>query len=166
MTVYFHQSAKCDIRFHISKANYLDKVVPGQSGHAGNVLEVLEIIMKIAKIIVVTGLVSSLFTGAAFAQTAPAPGVAPSSSSASVTCVTEKMSSDSLVGDILDNPTAKAILIKHVPEIGQSDQIEQARPMTLRSLQDYAAEAFTDKVLAELDADFATIPVCPVAAQK
>lgn len=122
--------------------------------------------MKIAKIIVAAGLASCLSIGAAFAQATPASDAAASSSSASVTCVAEKMSSDSLVGDILDNPTAKAILIKHVPEIGQSDQIEQARPMTLRSLQDYAAEAFTDKVLAELDADFATIPVCPAAAKK
>lgn len=75
-------------------------------------------------------------------------------------CVAEKLTSDSLVGDLLDNEAAKAILIKHVPDLKDNDQIEMARAMSLRSLQAYAADTFTDKVLASIDADLATIPVC------
>ncbi|MGV7207159.1 hypothetical protein ACLB1G_04825 [Oxalobacteraceae bacterium A2-2] len=69
-----------------------------------------------------------------------------------------KLSSDSTVGEILDYPAAKAVLVKHIPAIGQDDQIEQARNMSLRSLQEFAPEAFTDAVLAAIDADLAKLP--------
>jgi len=32
--------------------------------------------------------------------------------------------------------------------------------MTLRSLQAYAADTFTDKVLADIDTDLAALPAC------
>jgi hypothetical protein len=75
-----------------------------------------------------------------------------------------KLSVDSLVGDILDYPAAKAVLVKHIPAIGEDDQIEQARSMTLRSLQQFAPDAFTDAVLAGIDADLAKLP--PPGAPK
>lgn len=96
----------------------------------------------------------------AIAQTAAPDAASSASSSASASCVADKLSSDSTVGDLLDNPAAKAILIKHVPELANNDQIEQARPMSLRSLQTYAPDTFTDKVLADIDTDLAAIPVC------
>lgn len=69
-----------------------------------------------------------------------------------------KLSSDSTVGEILDNPAAKAVLIKHIPALAQDDQIELARNMSLRSLQQYAPDDFSDQVLAALDADLAKLP--------
>jgi hypothetical protein len=75
-----------------------------------------------------------------------------------------KLSVDSFVGDILDYPAAKAVLVKHIPAIGEDDQIEQARGMTLRSLQQFAPDAFTDAVLAAIDADLAKLP--PPGAPK
>ena len=121
--------------------------------------------MKIAKVSTLATFLFAAGAVVASAQTAPvqAPGAA---APAAVTCVAEKMSSDSTVGEILDNPTAKAILINHVPEMGTDDQIEMARAMTLRSLQAYAADTFTDKLLGELDAEFGAIPVCPAGAAK
>jgi hypothetical protein len=116
--------------------------------------------MKFAKVTAIAGFVLAVTAAGAMAQTAPATGQGASSAAAAPTCVAEKLSSDSLVGDLLDNPAAKAILIKHVPALKDNDQIDQARPMTLRSLQAYAADTFTDKVLADIDADLATIPVC------
>lgn len=87
------------------------------------------------------------------AQTAQQPQAAAPAAQAQA-----KLSSDSLVGDILDYAPAKAVLVKHIPAIGQDDQIEQARTMTLRSLQEFAPEAFTDAVLAAIDADLAKLP--------
>jgi hypothetical protein len=122
--------------------------------------------MKITNFVVTSAIlfaVTSVAMGVQAQTTAPAPAPA---TPAAATCVAEKLSTESMIGDILDNPAAKAILIKHVPEIGQSDQIDQARGMSLRAIQSYAAETFTDKVLADLDTDFATIPVCAPAAPK
>lgn len=67
-------------------------------------------------------------------------------------------SADSTVGELLDNPAAKAVFVKHVPEIGEDDQIEMARPLSLRSLQNFAPDAFTDELLEAIDADLADVP--------
>jgi len=116
--------------------------------------------MKITKFALAAFALGAAMSASAMAQTAAPAATSSTSSSAAASCVAEKLSSDSTVGDLLDNPAAKAILIKHVPALAGNDQIEQARPMTLRSLQAYAADTFTDKVLADIDADLATIPVC------
>src|SRR4051812_10642194 len=47
---------------------------------------------------------------------------------------------DSTMGDLLDSPEAKAVLVKHVPDLLKNEGIERARGMTLASLQQYAAE--------------------------
>lgn len=99
-------------------------------------------------------LVLSMATGA-LAQTAPATPAAPAAAPAAPAA--GKLSTNSLVGDILDNPKAKAVLVKHVPEIGKDDQIEQARGMALRDLQQYAPDTFTDEALKKIDADLAAL---------
>ncbi len=65
-----------------------------------------------------------------------------------------KLTSDSTIGEILDNPGAKAVFKKHLPEMADNPQIEQARTMTLKSLQQYAP-TLTDDKLKEIDADLA-----------
>jgi len=75
-----------------------------------------------------------------------------------------KLSSESEVGELLDNPAAKAVLIKHIPAIAQDDQIEMARSMSLRSLQQYAPDDLTDQMLAKIDADLAQLPVSAAPA--
>lgn len=51
------------------------------------------------------------------------------------------------------------ILYKHFPEIkGQEDQLAMAGSMTLRDVQAFAAEAFTDEKLKAVEADFAALP--------
>ncbi len=65
---------------------------------------------------------------------------------------------DTLIGDILDNPAAKAILDKYLPEVSKGDQINMARGMTLKQIQPYAPDKITDKALADVDADFAKLP--------
>jgi hypothetical protein len=66
---------------------------------------------------------------------------------------------DTPVGDILDDPAAKAVLDKYAPQVSKGDQIDQGRGMTLASMQQYAPDILTDKVLAEIDTAFAKLPV-------
>lgn len=40
-----------------------------------------------------------------------------------------------------------------------NEQIDMARAMTLKGVQQYSPDQVTDKVLAEIDADFAKLPV-------
>lgn len=61
---------------------------------------------------------------------------------------------DTPIGDILDNPAAKAVVAKHLPDMMANDQVQMARGMTLKAVQQYSADTVTDKVLAEIDADF------------
>jgi len=61
------------------------------------------------------------------------------------------------IGTLLDNPATKAILIKHIPEMAGNPQIEMARPMTLKQVQGFAPDAFSDELLGKIDADLKAI---------
>ena len=58
------------------------------------------------------------------------------------------------IGDILDNPAAKAVVSKYLPDMMANDQVQMARGMTLKAVQQYSADTVTDKVLTEIDSDF------------
>jgi para-nitrobenzyl esterase len=60
-----------------------------------------------------------------------------------------------LIGDILDDPAAKAILDQHLPGLSNSDYIGRLRELTLKSVQTYMPSVVTDHALAAMDADFA-----------
>jgi para-nitrobenzyl esterase len=62
------------------------------------------------------------------------------------------------IGDILDDPAAKAVVVKILPDVIDNDQIDAARSMTLKDLQQYASDKITDTVLASIDAEFARLP--------
>lgn len=57
------------------------------------------------------------------------------------------------LGELLDDPAAKAVLAKHLPDIVNGEGIDMARGMTLKGLQGYAADQVTDAKLAAIDAD-------------
>lgn len=61
------------------------------------------------------------------------------------------------LGTLLDDPAARAVLEKHVPTLINNSQIEMARSMTLKGLQQYAADTVTDAALAAIDADLAKL---------
>ncbi|MDB5725468.1 MAG: hypothetical protein JWQ16_2222 [Novosphingobium sp.] len=65
---------------------------------------------------------------------------------------------DTQIGTLLDDPAAKAILMKHVPQLAGSAQIDMARTMTLKQVQGYASDMLTDDALAKIDADLAKLP--------
>lgn len=81
--------------------------------------------------------------GAALAQTVPSGPYS--------TATTE-------IGTLLDDPAAKAILEKHIPGMTTDDQVDMARAMTMKDIQQYSPDAITDKMLAAIDADFAKLP--------
>lgn len=95
-------------------------------------------------------LAAALSPGAAIAQTPPAPAAA---------AAPAYTVADTDIGTLLDNPAAKAILDKHMPEFSANPQIDMARGMTLKAVQAYAADKITDEALVKIDADLAKLPV-------
>lgn len=62
------------------------------------------------------------------------------------------------IGTLLDDPESKDILTKHLPDLVKNEQIEMARGMTLKAVQQYAGDMVTDAKLAAIDADLAKLP--------
>lgn len=62
------------------------------------------------------------------------------------------------IGTLLDDPAAKAILVKYIPATVNNPQIDMARGMTLKDTQQYAPDTMTDDTLAKIDADLAKLP--------
>lgn len=65
---------------------------------------------------------------------------------------------DTPIGDLLDDPAARAIVEKYLPEVVHGDQIDMARGMSLVAIQPYAPETITDEVLKKIDAELAKLP--------
>jgi hypothetical protein len=81
------------------------------------------------------------------AQTAPAaPAEKPKLSTAETT-----------IGDLLDNPAAKAILEKHMPGFSTNPQVEMARGFTLRAVQPMVPDQIKVEMLDMIDADLAKL---------
>lgn len=101
------------------------------------------------KLIVIAALACTSIVAPALlsAQNVTAPASAPAAA----------FTTDTPIGDLLDNPDTKAVLKKHIPTVVGSDQIDMARKMSLRQIQGYAADVLTNAVLAAIDADLAKI---------
>jgi hypothetical protein len=91
-------------------------------------------------------------SGAVLAQTAPALAEPPAAAHAQYT------TADTEIGTLLDDPAAKAVLVKHIPDIVSNDQINMARSMTLKGIQQYSPDKITDAVLVAIDTDLARLP--------
>lgn len=120
--------------------------------------------MKFRNITLAAALSLSAYSVAAQAP-APAPVSASAQGGAAATCLKQKLTTESLVGELLDDAGAKAVLINHIPSIKDNDQFDMARPMPLRAVQAYAEDTFTDKILDAIDADLAKLPLCGGAAK-
>ena len=64
---------------------------------------------------------------------------------------------DTDIGTILDDPAARAIVDKHIPGFSAGDQVDMARGMTLEAIQQFSPDRITDRVLADIDSDFAKL---------
>jgi hypothetical protein len=104
-------------------------------------------------VICVAALVASIPCATVLAQSATT-----SAPSASATAKTSYNTTDTDVGTLLDDPAARAIVDKHIPGFSAGEQIDMARGMTLRSLQQFAPDKITDQVLADIDKELAKLP--------
>jgi len=103
--------------------------------------------MKFTAIAATTILATASF--ATFAADAPPAASAPAA--------VKLNSSDTPLGDLLDNAAAKAVLMKYIATMIQNEQINMARGMTLKALQAYAADQLTDETLGKIDAELAQL---------
>ncbi|MBB5685357.1 hypothetical protein [Sphingobium boeckii] len=62
------------------------------------------------------------------------------------------------VGTLIDDPAAKAVLDKYLPGFSGNDQVAMARSMTLKMLQQYAPDTFTDKALTDIQTELNKLP--------
>lgn len=99
--------------------------------------------------------------GAAFAL-APLAATAQAPSPVAASAAKPAFStSETTIGDLLDTPATKAVLVKVLPDLVKNEQIEMARGMTLKAIQQYSPDMVSDQKLAELDAEFAKLPTKP-----
>lgn len=61
------------------------------------------------------------------------------------------------IGALLSDPAAVAVLEKHVPGMTTDGRIGMAKGMTLRSVQKFAPDQFSEAVLDAIDADLAAL---------
>jgi len=92
---------------------------------------------------------------AAFAAPAYAADPAPAAAAATAPAYSAETTD---IGTLLDNPATKAVIDKHMPGFSGNPQIDMARSMTLKQVQQFAGDQITDDVLAKVDADLAKIP--------
>jgi len=104
--------------------------------------------------------ISTLFAAASLAAlAAPAmAATAPAAPAATAPAAKQKYTTaDTDIGTLLDDPAAKAIIEKHIPGFTTNEQVDMARGMTLKDVQQYAADEVTDAKLAAIDAEFAKL---------
>lgn len=90
------------------------------------------------------------------AQTAPATPTAPAAAPAAG--AKHYSTEETEIGTLLDDPAARAVLDKNIPGMTANEQVDMARSMTLKGIQQYSPDTITDKVLAAVDADFKKMP--------
>jgi hypothetical protein len=98
----------------------------------------------------------SLIIAAALAVSCPLTSAFAQAPAAAARVVYSTANTD--IGTLLDDPIAHAIVDKHLPGVLSGDQIDMARSMTLKAIQQYAPDKISDQALADIDADFAKLP--------
>ncbi|MEO7247596.1 MAG: hypothetical protein ABIW31_04010 [Novosphingobium sp.] len=84
---------------------------------------------------------------------------APAFAADAAAAATGYTTADTSIGTLLDDTAAKAVLDKYMPQFSSNPQVDMARGMTLKQVQQFAPEKITDEVLAKVDADLSKLPV-------
>lgn len=87
-----------------------------------------------------------------------APAYADTAAPAPAAAAVAYKSDTTPIGVLLDDPAAKAVLEKIVPPLVANPQIEMARPMTLKMVQQFSGGLLTDELLGQIDAELAKLP--------
>jgi hypothetical protein len=101
--------------------------------------------------------IALLGSGAAAAQTAPASRPTPPPVAAPNPATTAKLSTESLVSELLADAKAKDVLNKHVPHIVSSPQLGLVMGMKFSELQQFPEAALTPEIVTAIDADLAKL---------
>ncbi|MBB6253303.1 hypothetical protein [Nitrospirillum iridis] len=104
---------------------------------------------------------TSLFAAmvAAALLMAGAAGAAPATTTTAAAPAYSTSETD--IGTLLDNAQTKAVLVKFIPDTVANPQFEQARAMTLKQVQAYAPDKFSDDLLVKIDAELAKVTPKP-----
>jgi para-nitrobenzyl esterase len=106
----------------------------------------------------IAALLTSAGLAAAPAWAADTPTAAPVSAAAPASAAARHYTTaETTIGTLLDDPAAKAILVKYIPQLATSTQIDMARGMTLKQIQSYAADMLTDETLGKIDWDLSKL---------
>ncbi len=66
-------------------------------------------------------------------------------------------STDSKLGDLLDNPATKEILEKHMPGVSNHPQLAMGRGFSLKVVAQFAAGQITPEMLTAVEADLVAL---------
>ena len=91
--------------------------------------------------------------GVAVAQ---APAATPAVSTAPAASAAPAYSTQTTIGELLDNPETKAVLNMHIPQVVSHPDVEMGRPYPLNGITEYVPE-LTPELLAKIDADLAKV---------
>lgn len=102
-------------------------------------------------------ILATLATAGLLAATMPAPAAdAPAAQAAHYSV------SSTLVGKMLDDPAANALLKKMIPTVYANEMFQSmGRELTLKAIQQYEPEALSDANLAKIQAELDKIPAKP-----
>jgi hypothetical protein len=102
-------------------------------------------------------LIAALLAGAA-SLAAPAFAADTPAAAAAAAAAKHYTTAETTIGVLLDDPAAKAILVKYIPDLANSSQIDQARGLTLKQIQAYAGDKLSDETLGKIDWDLSKLP--------
>jgi len=95
----------------------------------------------------------------AVAADAPAPPRAAAAAPAPAAAASGYSVSTTLVGKMLDDPAANAVLKKMIPTVYANEMFQSmGREITLKDIQQYEPEALSDANLAKLQAELDKLP--------
>jgi len=97
-------------------------------------------------------LIAAMLVAGSQCMLAAAPAIAETAAAAPLSVETTDL------GTLLDNPAAKAVLTKQIPDLVGNEQISMARGMTLKQLQQFAGDTLTDTKLATIQAELNKLP--------
>ncbi len=102
------------------------------------------------------GLIASAVLAATLSAALPPTALAQSAATAQPAHYSVK---ETLVGKLLDDPAAAAILQKLIPTVYAYEMFQSAvRDLTLAAIQQYEPQALSDENLAKIQAEFDKLP--------
>ena len=97
---------------------------------------------------------SLLVAAPALAQAPAAPAPTPTVAAPA----TKYSVQTSTLGQLVENPQTKALLVKHFPEVANHPQLNEGLGLTLPDVVQYLPDVVTPEKLAAMDAELKAIP--------